>query len=91
MSQVRGRCTSSLDSWHHGPGAPLPSLASHPGAVTLVNMRFCPYAHRTVLCLNAKGVEYDIVNCQLMTKVINKTISETKRMCCCRSPSGCGR
>lgn len=78
MSQVRGRCTSSLDSWHHGPGAPLPSLASHPGAVTLVNMRFCPYAHRTVLCLNAKGVEYDIVNCQLMTKVINKTTSETK-------------
>ena len=30
--------------------------------------RFCPYAQRTVLCLNAKGVDYEVINCALMTK-----------------------
>ena len=72
--QVRAGSSGSLNSWHHGPDSlSLPPVNQQ--AVTLVNMRFCPYAHRTVLCLNAKGVEYDIVNCQLMTKVINKTMS----------------
>ena len=40
----------------------------NPQAVTLVNMRFCPYAQRTALCLNAKNVQYDIINSQLKTK-----------------------
>jgi len=30
--------------------------------------RFCPYAQRTVLVLNAKGVDYQIINCALMNK-----------------------
>ena len=30
--------------------------------------RFCPYAQRTVLVLNAKGVDYQIINCALMSK-----------------------
>jgi len=30
--------------------------------------RFCPYAQRTVLVLNAKGVDYQIINCTLMDK-----------------------
>ena len=42
--------------------------AVNPKAVTLVNMRFCPYAQRTALCLNAKNVEYDIINSQLKNK-----------------------
>ena len=67
--QVRGRCTNSVDSYHHTLGSTLPAISSEPGAVTLVNMRFCPYAQRTVLCLNAKKVDYEIINSQLMTKV----------------------
>ena len=30
--------------------------------------RFCPYAQRTVLCLNAKDIDYEVINCALMTK-----------------------
>merc|ERR1712029_795449 len=68
VQQVRGRCTNSLDSYHHTLGSSLPAISSEPGAVTLVNMRFCPYAQRTVLCLNTKNVDYDIINSQLMNK-----------------------
>ena len=32
------------------------------------DFRFCPYAQRTVHCLNAKGVDYEVINCALMTK-----------------------
>ena len=66
-SQARTVSSSSLDGWHHGPD----SLSMPPvnqEAVTLVNMRFCPYAQRTALCLNAKSVEYDVINSQLKTK-----------------------
>ena len=65
--QARAVCSGSLNAWHHGPD----SLSMPPvnqQAVTLVNMRFCPYAQRTALCLNAKNVEYDVINSQLMTK-----------------------
>lgn len=31
-------------------------------------MRFCPYAQRTVLALEAKGLDYVNINCQLMSK-----------------------
>ena len=47
----------------------MPTVSSQEGAVTLVNMRFCPYAQRTALCLNAKNVDYEVINSQLMTKV----------------------
>jgi len=39
-----------------------------PDKLTLINMRFCPYAQRTVLCLNAKGIDYEVINSALMTK-----------------------
>lgn len=39
-----------------------------PSILTVLNMRFCPYAQRTLLCLNAKGIDYQTVNCALMTK-----------------------
>ena len=67
--QVRGKCTNSVDSYHHTLGSSLPAISSEPGAITLVNMRFCPYAQRTVLCLNAKQLDYEVINSQLMTKV----------------------
>ena len=67
--QMRGKCTNSVDSYHHTLGSSLPVISSEPGAITLVNMRFCPYAQRTVLCLNAKNLDYEVINSQLMTKV----------------------
>ena len=30
--------------------------------------RFCPYAQRTVMVLEAKGLDYVNINCQLMNK-----------------------
>ena len=65
--QARAVSSGSLNAWHHGPDS-LSMPAVNPEAVTLVNMRFCPYAQRTALCLNAKNIEYDVINSQLMTK-----------------------
>lgn len=66
-SQVRSGSSGSLDTWHHGPdSASMPAVNQE--AVTLVNMRFCPYAQRTALCLNAKNIQYDIINSQLKNK-----------------------
>ena len=62
----RHACTNSLNSFHHGPGSTMPAV--DPSGVTLLNMRFCPYAQRTVLCLNAKNVDYSVINCTLKTK-----------------------
>lgn len=31
-------------------------------------MRFCPYAQRTILALNAKNVDYEVVNVDLVNK-----------------------
>nr|AIL29316.1 glutathione S-transferase omega 1 [Cnaphalocrocis medinalis] len=36
-------------------------LPPYNGKLRLFAMRFCPYAERTVLVLNAKGLEYDLV------------------------------
>jgi len=63
---VRYACTNSLNSVHHVTGSKMPEVDKD--KVTLLNMRFCPYAQRTILCLNAKGVDYEIINCALMTK-----------------------
>jgi len=67
-SQLRNKCTNNIDSYHHTIGSVMPPVSSEPGAVTLLNMRFCPYAQRTVLCLNTKNIDYEVINCQLMTK-----------------------
>ena len=69
IGQVRSKCTNNIDSYHHTLGSVRPSISTEQGAVTLVNMRFCPYAQRTVLCLNAKNVDFQVINCQLMSKV----------------------
>jgi len=65
-SMARNACTNSLNTAHHVTGSPMPSI--DPTKLTILNMRFCPYAQRTILCLNAKGIDYQIVNCALMTK-----------------------
>ncbi len=49
--------------------------------------RFCPYAQRTVLVLNAKDVDYQIVNCALMNKPdwlfkLNPLGTYRKTLCC---------
>lgn len=66
--QVRGKCTNNVNSYHLTVGSEKPRISTEKGSVTLVNMRFCPYAQRTVMCLNAKNVDYQVINCQLMSK-----------------------
>eukprot|EP00090_Calanus_glacialis_P030042 TRINITY_DN4828_c1_g1_i2.p1 TRINITY_DN4828_c1_g1~~TRINITY_DN4828_c1_g1_i2.p1 ORF type:complete len:303 (+),score=73.25 TRINITY_DN4828_c1_g1_i2:90-911(+) len=63
---IRYACTNSLNSVHHATGSKMPEV--DPAKLTLLNMRFCPYAQRTVLCLNAKDIDYEVINCALMTK-----------------------
>lgn len=40
------------------PGDSLPPFT---GKLRLFAMRFCPYAERSILCLNAKKLQYDLV------------------------------
>lgn len=47
------------------PGDALPD---YNGKLRLFAMRFCPYAHRSVLVLNAKNVPYDLVFVNLDSK-----------------------
>ena len=37
-----------------------PRPAIDPDTLTVLNMRFCPYAQRTILCVNAKEVDYRV-------------------------------
>ncbi|CAH1269360.1 GSTO1 [Branchiostoma lanceolatum] len=50
---------SSEKAFKTGSTAPDPPA---PGVLRLISMRFCPYAHRTILALTAKGIEYETVN-----------------------------
>jgi len=59
------RSLSTWNSYHHKTGDPKPNIS---GPLTLINMRFCPYAQRTVMALTAKKVEYNNINCALMEK-----------------------
>ena len=86
--QVRGKCTNNVDSYHLTVGSAAPRISKDQDAVSLVNMRFCPYAQRTVMCLNAKNVDYHIINCQLMSKVLlMKVVFENNLII---SQNGCG-
>ncbi|CAF4924824.1 unnamed protein product [Pieris macdunnoughi] len=53
------------DGRHLQKGDPLPPFSGKP---RLFSMRFCPYAERCVLMLNAKKVEYDLVFIDLSNK-----------------------
>nr|XP_061794159.1 glutathione S-transferase omega-1-like [Nerophis lumbriciformis] len=48
-----------------GSAAPGPVPA---GSIRLYSMRFCPFAQRTRLVLNAKGIKHDIINIDLTDK-----------------------
>lgn len=44
------------------------ALPEFGGKLRLFGMRFCPFVHRTVLVLNAKNLQYDIVFVNLFEK-----------------------
>ncbi|XP_026164312.1 glutathione S-transferase omega-1 [Mastacembelus armatus] len=48
-----------------GSAAPGPIPKGH---IRLYSMRFCPFAHRTRLVLNAKGIKYETININLKDK-----------------------
>merc|ERR1719400_2035502 len=51
---------------HLAAGSPPPAV--NPDRVTVYNMRFCPYAQRTILVLLAKKIPFDVVNINLQRK-----------------------
>ena len=51
---------------HQARGSPAPKV--DPDKVTVYNMRFCPYAQRTMLTLLAKNIPFDVVNINLKKK-----------------------
>ncbi|KAL0822435.1 hypothetical protein ABMA28_004505 [Loxostege sticticalis] len=61
-SSVKG---INFNSKHLKKGDPQPP---YNGKLRIYNMRFCPYAQRTILALNAKEIDYEIVNVNLMNK-----------------------
>ncbi|XP_028324954.1 glutathione S-transferase omega-1-like [Gouania willdenowi] len=56
---------STEKSFAKGSAAPGPVPE---GSIRLYSMRFCPFAQRTRLVLNAKGIKYDTININLKDK-----------------------
>ncbi|XP_048060845.1 glutathione S-transferase omega-1-like isoform X2 [Megalobrama amblycephala] len=56
---------ASQKSLGKGSAAPGPVPKDH---IRLYSMRFCPFAQRTRLVLNAKGIKHDIINISLKNK-----------------------
>ncbi|KAH7948080.1 hypothetical protein HPB52_018361 [Rhipicephalus sanguineus] len=52
-----------MNAWAMETGSKLPPLV--PGKLRLYSMRFCPYAQRALLMLNAKGLDHEVVNVNL--------------------------
>ncbi|CAG9793941.1 unnamed protein product [Diatraea saccharalis] len=68
--QLSRKLTSSVkvrnfNSKHLANGDPLPPFN---GKLRIYNMRFCPFAQRTMLALIAKDIDYEVVNVNLMNK-----------------------
>ncbi|XP_078079122.1 glutathione S-transferase omega-1-like [Mustelus asterias] len=55
----------SAKSLTKGSPAPGPVPA---GMIRVYSMRYCPFAHRTLLVLEAKGIKYETVNINLLDK-----------------------
>ncbi|XP_003964006.1 glutathione S-transferase omega-1 isoform X1 [Takifugu rubripes] len=51
----------------HANGSPAPGPVPE-GHIRLYSMRFCPFAQRTRLVLNAKGIKYETINIHLKDK-----------------------
>ncbi|XP_069700910.1 pyrimidodiazepine synthase-like [Periplaneta americana] len=63
---MRRAWSSVLNSRHLARGSTNPPLVQ--GKLRLYSMRFCPYAHRVHLVLDAKHIPYDVVNVHLKDK-----------------------
>nr|AWX68891.1 glutathione S-transferase omega 2 [Heortia vitessoides] len=44
------------------------ALPPYNGTLRVYNMRFCPFAQRTILALNAKEIDYEVINIALMNR-----------------------
>uniref|UniRef100_A0A2A4K3U4 Uncharacterized protein n=1 Tax=Heliothis virescens TaxID=7102 RepID=A0A2A4K3U4_HELVI len=55
----------NFNTKHLTKGDPLPPFS---GKLRVYNMRYCPYAQRTMFALIAKGIDYDLVNIDLVDK-----------------------
>ncbi|XP_033122029.1 glutathione S-transferase omega-1-like isoform X4 [Anneissia japonica] len=51
---------------HHASGEALPPLES--GKLRIYSMQFCPFAQRARLVAEAKGLDYEVINCNLKNK-----------------------
>ncbi|XP_038070040.1 glutathione S-transferase omega-1-like [Patiria miniata] len=51
---------------HLEAGQPLPALKD--GSIRLFSMKYCPFAQRARLVLKAKGIDYEVINCNLKKK-----------------------
>jgi len=56
-----------IETRHLKSGDPEPKLPND-GKLKLLSMRFCPYAQRTLIILQAKKLPYDIININLSNK-----------------------
>lgn len=55
----------NFNTKHLKTGDALPPFTGKP---RVYNMRFCPYAQRTILALNAKEIDYEVINIDLVDK-----------------------
>ncbi|CAH2217184.1 jg2768 [Pararge aegeria aegeria] len=55
----------NFNTKHLKRGDPLPP---YNGKLRVYNMRLCPFAQRTILALNAKNIDYEVVNINLADK-----------------------
>ncbi|XP_061715023.1 glutathione S-transferase omega-1-like isoform X1 [Cydia pomonella] len=62
---MAGTAKINFDTKHLKKGDPLPP---YNGKLRIYNMRYCPYAQRTILVLNAKQIDYEVVNINLKEK-----------------------
>ncbi|KAM3966349.1 pyrimidodiazepine synthase-like [Aphomia sociella] len=60
---VKGKI--NFNTKHLAKGDPLPP---YNGKLRIYNMRYCPFAQRTILALNAKQIDYEVVNINLVRK-----------------------
>eukprot|EP00094_Tigriopus_californicus_P009483 TCALIF_09145-PA protein Name:"Similar to GSTO1 Glutathione S-transferase omega-1 (Sus scrofa)" AED:0.13 eAED:0.13 QI:0/0/0/0.8/1/1/5/0/259 len=66
MSSWSPSLLNNMNSRHLGANDPMPSI--NPEVYTVFNMRFCPYAQRTVLFLLAKQIPFENINIDLKNK-----------------------
>ncbi|XP_026316778.1 pyrimidodiazepine synthase-like isoform X2 [Hyposmocoma kahamanoa] len=62
---LKGIKKINFNTKHLKKGDPLPPFN---GKLRVYNMRYCPYAQRTILALNAKQLDYEVVNIDLKNK-----------------------